>query len=138
MRLDFDIATDLAPGQVYEYFCTPNEWPRLFPAFGEAIELQDGWVKVPIRKSPFALIAKVTVAEPAQRVAWELRGFWKGRGEIQLQDLQDGTRLTGYEKVAPPRLLGWGGLLQRWAEPRFAAIWETGWRRIRREVISDF
>ena len=134
MRLEFDVVTDLTPAQVYDFFWTPHNWPRLFTAFDEATNYKDGWVRVPIRRSPFSLTAKVTKTKHNTHVAWKLHGFWEGRGEINLQDLQDGTRITGFEKVRPPRLLGWGGMLERWAEPRFAEVWESGWRRIRRTV----
>ncbi len=137
MRLEFDVITDHTPDQVYAYFETPHDWPRLFTAFETASDRKNGWVRVPLRGSPFSLIAKVTSREPNTAVTWDLNGFWNGHGEIQLEALPRGTRITGYEKVSPPRLLGWGGLLQRWAEPRFAAVWESGWRRIRRDETSE-
>jgi hypothetical protein len=132
MNLDFDLLTDLTPEEVYDYFKSPHEWPRLFPAFGPASDRKDRWVKVPIRRSPFSLTAQITTAAPYVKVTWDLRGFWKGRGEVRFDSIPGGTRITGCEKVTPPRLLGWGGLLERWAEPRFAAVWESGWRKIRR------
>ena len=134
MRLEFDVVTDLMPEEVYSYFRTPHDWPRLFPAFGDAREYKDGWVRVPIRQSPFALTAKVTMARPHSCVAWTMRGFWRGRAEIRLTDLQDGTRITGFEQVASPRMLGWDRTIEHWAEPRFADVWESGWRRIRRPM----
>jgi hypothetical protein len=135
MRIEFDEVTDLPPEEVYEYFRSPHGWPELFTAFGRSIEGNDGWVHVPLRRSPFVLRAKVTSAEPYRRVAWTLRGFWSGSGEVRLLDLQDGTRVTGFENVSPPRILCWGGLLERGAEPRFGAVRESGWRRIRRGII---
>lgn len=132
MQLDFDEVTNLTPAQVYEHFRTPLHWPDLFPAFGAATERRDGWVRVPLRSSPFRLTAKISNSTPGELVCWDIKGFWRGRGEIHLEDLQDGTRITGYEKICAPRLLGWGGWWERWAQPRFAAVWESGWRRIRR------
>ena len=137
MNLDFDLLTDLSPKEVYACFETPIEWPGLFTAFGTATEGKDRWVHVPIRRSPFSLQARITTADPHVRVAWDLRGFWSGRGEVRIEAVPKGSRITGYEKVAPPRLFGWGGLLERWAEPRFAAVWESGWRRIRRGEESE-
>lgn len=137
MQLDFDLCTDLAPEEVYAFFRTPHDWPRLFNAFESAEERPDGWVRVPIRRSPFVLIAKNTAVEENRTVAWKLRGFWSGRGEIHLEAIPNGTRITGFEKVSPPRLLGWGGLWERWAAPSFSAVWESGWRQIRRREGSE-
>ncbi len=134
MRLDFDLQTDLSPEDIYSYFRTPHDWPRLFTAFGPAEEDDDGWVRVRIRHSPFALSAKNITTEENQSATWDLRGFWKGRGEIHLTPIPNGTQITGFEKVSPPRLLGWGGLFERWAAPSFAAVWESGWRQIRRNA----
>lgn len=137
MNLEFDLVTDMPPEEVYAYFETPQNWPGLFTAFGAASETTNNWVKVPIRRSPFTLRTRVTMAVPPQKVAWGMRGFWSGRGEVRLEPIPGGTRITGFEKVSPPWLLGWGGLLERWAAPRFAAVWESGWRRIRRREDSN-
>lgn len=131
MRLEFDVATRLAPDQVYAFFETPADWPRLFPAFREARAAGDGWTKVPMHRSPIPLVARNVADEPGRRVAWDLRGFWKGDGEVRLAATSDGTRVTGHEEINLPRLLGLGTLIERWAEPRFAAVWEGGWRRLR-------
>ena len=131
MRLEFDVFTALPPEQVYDFFKTPLDWPRLFTAFGPATERNDGWTTVPIRRSPIPLIARITTDEP-QRVAWDLRGFWRGDGEVRFEDIARGTRVTGYEQIEVPRLLGLGRLIEKWAEPRFALVWESGWRRLRK------
>ena len=132
MRLDFDVVTRLPPDDVYDYFRTPTDWPRLFPAFRQASPRKDGWIEVPMHKSPIPLIARNTVDEPGRRVAWDLAGFWKGDGEVRFEPTPTGTRVTGHEEIYLPRLLGLGRLLEMWAEPRFAAVWEGGWRRLRR------
>ena len=77
-----------------------------------------------MRRSPIPLVANNTADEPGRRVAWDLAGFWKGDGEVRFEAIPDGTRVTGYEEVALPRLLGLGRLIERWAEPRFASVWE--------------
>ena len=137
MRLEFDVATRLTPDEIYDFFRTPAEWPRLFPAFGAVSVGDDGWFKVAMHRSPFPLVAKNTADEPGQRVAWDLRGFWKGDGEVRFEATAAGTRVTGHEEINLPRLLGVGALLERWAEPRFAAAWEGGWRRLRRMEPSS-
>lgn len=137
MRLDFDVATRLSPEQVYAFFKTPADWPRLFPAFGEVSVRDDGWFTVPMHRSPVPLIAKNTVDDPGRRVAWDLRGLWKGDGEVRFELTGDGTRVTGHEEVTLPRLLGLGSQLEKWAQPRFAAVWEGGWRRLRKMEPTD-
>ncbi len=131
MRIDYDLITTLSAEDAYDIFRTPANWPRLFTAFGEPATARNGWVRVPIRRSPFALKAKVTTAEPFGLVAWQIRGFWHGHGEVHIERADAGTRIRGYEKITPPRMLGWSGLIQRWAQPRFEAVWESGWRQIR-------
>ena len=131
MRLEFDIDTRLPPELVYEFFATPSDWSRLFPAFGEAQRRKDGWFRVPMHRSPIPLIARNTINQPARRVAWALAGFWKGDGEVRFEQTTAGTHITGHEQVDLPRWLGLGTWLERWAEPRFAALWESGWRRLR-------
>jgi hypothetical protein len=132
MRLEFDLETRLSPDVAYDFFRTPADWPRLFPAFRPASQRGDGWFTVPMRRSPIPLVANNTADEPGRRVAWDLAGFWKGDGEVRFEAIPDGTRVTGYEEVALPRLLGLGRLIGRGAEPRFASVWEGGWRRLRR------
>jgi hypothetical protein len=132
MRLEFDVETRLPPAEVYDFFKTPADWPLLFPAFGEASRRDDGWFTVPIHRSPIPLVARNTVDEADRRVAWDLRGFWNGDGEVRFEATASGTRVTGHEEVNLPRLLGLGALLEKWAKPRFAAVWEGGWRRLRK------
>jgi hypothetical protein len=132
MWLDFHVATRLPPEEVYDFFRTPADWPRLFSAFGDVSVRDDGWYTVPMHRSPIPLVAKNTADRPGERVAWDLRGFWKGDGEVRLEATATGTRVAGHEEVNLPRLLGLGALLDKWAEPRFAAVWESGWRRLRK------
>ena len=131
MRLEFDVSTALPQEQVHDFFKTPSDWPRLFTAFRPATRRKDGWTTVPIRRSPIPLVARITVDEPG-RIAWDLRGFWKGDGEVRFEDVANGTQVTGYEQIDLPRLLGLGRLIGKWAEPRFALVWESGWRRLRK------
>jgi hypothetical protein len=132
MHLEFDETFSISPATAYDYFKSPHDWPRLFGAFGTITDRGNGWLAVPLRRSPFPLIARTTIDEPAVRVAWDLRGFWSGDGEVRFEALGDGTRITGHETVNLPRLLGLRVLVERWAEPRFAAVWESGWRKLRR------
>ncbi len=133
MHLDFREEIPLPASEIYSYMRTPEDWTRLYGSFGEVQDRGDGWFAVPMRRSPFPLLTRITTDEPEQRVAWEFRGFWKGDGEINLSPSGDHTLVTGHETVAMPRLLGIGPLLERRVlEPSFKAIWESGWRRLRR------
>lgn len=132
MRVEFDLETELSPEEVYRYFETPECWPDLFTAFAAAHTNEDGWTKVPIHRSPFVLTARNTRVDAPNTAQWVLRGFWSGNGAVALSVTGTGTRIVGFEEVRPPLLLRLGGILERWAEPRFTAVWETGWRQIRR------
>lgn len=131
MRLEFDVVAALPPEAVHDFLKTPSDWPRLFTAFRPVTLRKDGWTTVPIRRSPIPLIAKITTDEP-RRVAWDLRGFWKGDGEVRFEDIGEGTRITGYEQIDLPHFLGLGRLIEKSAEPRFGVVWESGWRRLRK------
>ncbi len=132
MHIEFDETTVLPPSAIYDYMKTPGDWPRLFGAFGEVTDRGDGWFTVPMRRSPIPLTTRITAAEPDRYVAWEFRGFWKGTGETRLEAVGEGTRITGYETIHLPALLGLGRSLERVLEPRFVAVWESGWRRLHR------
>ncbi|MEN8233746.1 MAG: SRPBCC family protein [Actinomycetota bacterium] len=132
MHLEFDETFDLPPAEIYDYFKTPQDWGRLYGAFGDVTDRGDGWFAVPMRRSPFPLVAKMTVTEPETEAAWDFKGFWKGHGEVHLEAIDGGTRVTGYETVTIPRLLGLGPLLEKRLEPFLVAVWESGWRRLRK------
>lgn len=136
MHIEFDETFPISPVEAFEYFKTPQDWQRIFGAFGEITERGEGWYTVPMRRSPFPLIAKITVHEPGERVAWDLRGFWKGNGEVQFGATDEGTHITGFETIALPGPFGLGRLLERLAEARFVAVWESGWRKLSRISTS--
>ena len=131
MHIEFDETVQLPADAVYDYFKTPRDWVRLYGVAGEVTDRGDGWFAVPMRRSPFPLVARMTVTVPDTRAAWDLRGFWRGRGEINLEAVGDGTRIPRHETVNIPRLLGLGPLLEKRIEPRFVAMWESGWKRLR-------
>lgn len=136
MHIEFNETTTLSPGEVYDYMKTPADWPRLFGAFGEVTERGGGWFAVPMRRSPIPLVTRITIAEPDQHAAWEFRGFWKGTGEVRLEAIEGGTLLTGYETIHLPGPFGLGRLLEKLIEPRFVAVWESGWRKLHRIAQS--
>lgn len=138
MHLEFHEEIPLSASEIYSYLRTPADWTRLYGSFGEVEDRGDGWFAVPMRRSPFPLLTKITTDEPERRVAWEFRGFWKGSGEVTLTPSRGNTLVAGYETVAIPRMLGVGSFLEhRFLEPRFKAIWASGWRRLRRMSVSE-
>ena len=138
MRHEFREEIPLPPATVYHYLRTPADWARLYGAFGEVVDRGDGWYAVPLRRSPFPLVARIIEDDPERRVAWEFGGFWKGHGEVNLEPTEVGTLVTGQETVHIPRMLGLGPAVERrLLEPRFRAIWDSGWRRLRRMAKAE-
>lgn len=135
MLIEFDEHFGLSAEQVYPYFRSPSDWPRLFGSFGDVEDRGDGWYAVPLRAFPFPLVARVTRDEPNRCVAWSFRGFWRGQGEVSFVPSDGGVRVHGYERIsvrAPPFL---SRLLERVAlERRFRRVWSSGWRRLRRQA----
>ena len=135
MLIEFDEHFDLPVERVYPYFRTPRDWTRLYGAFGEVEERRDGWYAVPLRRFPFPLVARVVKDEPNRRVAWVFGGFWRGEGEVSFVPTDRGVAVRGYERIATG---GFGALSrvleQLFLERRFRQVWESGWRRLRREA----
>lgn len=138
MLIEFDEEVELPADAVYPYFQTPADWPRLYGSFGAVQDRGDGWFAVPLRRFPFPLVAKVTRDEPLRCVRWAFKGFWRGEGEVRFTPAVGGTRVEGYERIAVPRLLGLGPVVERlFLERRFARLWESGWRRLRRLAAPE-
>lgn len=138
MLIEFDQEFELPVEAVYTYFRTPADWPRLYGSFGAVEDRGDGWFAVPLRRFPFPLVAKVTAAEPLRRVRWTFRDFWRGEGEVRFTPTHHGTRVQGYERIAMPALLGFGRVIEKaFLEARFEAVWDYGWRRLRRQASAD-
>jgi len=132
MHLDFDETFQITPAEAYDCCKTPGDWPRLFGAFTKVTDRGAGWHAVSMRRSPIPLVVKITVDVPNEQVAWDLRGFWKGDGAVQFELTETGTRVTGHETINLPGPLGLGRLMERVFQPGFAAVWESGWRRLRK------
>lgn len=129
MHLDFDEEFPVSIENVYRYVQTPQAWPELWSAFTKVTGPVDGWHRVWVRRTPFPLVVKITSDEPLRRVSWDLRGFWKGHGELRFEAAEAGTRILGYETITLPVI---ARPLEGILNPRFAAVWEGGWRRLRR------
>jgi hypothetical protein len=129
MRIDFDETVPVPPVVVFDYLRSPTEWPRLYGAFGQVRDLGGGWYAVPLAGAPADLEARMTALEPTRRAAWELRGTFSGKGEVNLAPQDGGTRITGFEEIAVAGLDDPGTLAE--ATRRFEAIWQMGWDRLR-------
>jgi hypothetical protein len=122
---------------VYPYFRTPEDWPRLFGAFGDVGDRGDGWYAVPLRRFPFPLVARVTKDEPLRNVQWEFRGFWRGEGEVRFTPTTRGVVVQGYERITIRPLPWLVPVVERFfLESRFRKLWASGWRRLRRQAAS--
>jgi hypothetical protein len=136
MFVRFQERIDLTPDEVYAYFRSPRDWPRLYGAFGEVEDRGGGWFAVPLRRFPFPLLARMTKDEPGRSVAWEFGGFWRGGGEVTFLPVAGGVEVRGEERIGVRRLLGLSRLADRLLEARFQKIWASGWRRLRREAAA--
>ncbi len=135
MRIDFEEEFAIAADEAYGYFRTPADWPRLFPAFAGTSERGDGWYAVSFRGFPFPLVTRITRDEADACVEWTFSGFWIGEGRVELEETARGTIIRGYEVVSPRGLWWLGPAVERWLlEARFRAVWEGGWRRLRRRT----
>ncbi len=129
MRIDFDEQVPVPPAVAFDYLRSPTEWPRLYGAFGEVRDLGEGWYAVPMAGAGADLEARVTSLEQDRHAAWDLRGVFAGKGEVNLVPSEDGTRITGFEEITvagvdDPEILA---TMTR----AFEAIWQMGWDRLR-------
>lgn len=137
MPIEFDHEFDLPVETVYAYFRTPRDWPRLFGSFGEVQDRGEGWYAVPLRRFPFPLVARITRDEPLSSVNWVFRGFWRGEGQVSFAATSRGAAIRGFERISV-RPLGWFAPVVEplLLEKRFRKVWESGWRRLRREAAG--
>ena len=134
MRIEFDERFELPAGELFSYFATPADWPRLYGLAAEVRDLGGGWCAVPLASFPFPLVARNTVVEPTRLVRWEFRGFWRGGGEVTFESSAGAVSLTGHEEISVRWLGPLSRLLEKlFLERRFRAIWALGWRRLRRQ-----
>lgn len=133
MIIRFSEEFDRPVEEVYSYFQSPSDWPRLFGFGGDAKNLGDGWYEVPLKDHPFPLVAKVTSLVPNQKVRWEFRGFWRGEGEVRFVDrINRGLTVEGFEKISVRWLFFLSPIVEKlFLEKPFQAIWASGWRRLR-------
>jgi hypothetical protein len=133
MIIHFEERFQLPVEQVYRYFKTPVDWTRLYGEFGEVKDCGSGWFAVPLRGFPFPLVVRITDDEPLRKVRWVFRGFWRGGGEVRFLDQTASVTVEGFEEIAVRPLGVLSPVVERLLlERRFRAIWELGWRRLRK------
>lgn len=134
MLLEFNEEFDSRVEEVYPYFRSPEDWPRLYGSFGEVQARGEGWFAVPLKRFPFPLVARITRDEPLKCVRWEFKGFWRGEGEVSFIPTTRGVTIRGYERISVRPLLWLSPLVERMLlERQFKAVWASGWRRLRRQ-----
>ena len=137
MIIRFRHEFDLPVAEVYSYFQTPADWPRLFGMAGDAEDRGDGWFAVPLARFPFPLVAKNTEQKPGELVRWVFRGFWRGRGEVRFAETFRGVVVEGHEEIAVRWLFFLSPMVERlFLERRFHAIWNVGWHRLRKRAAG--
>jgi len=137
MRVEFNEEFGLPVEEVYPYFRSPEDWPRLFGAFGPAEDRGQGWHAVPLRGFPFPLVARITTDEPMKHVRWQFEGFWCGVGQVSFAPTSHGVVIRGFEEVSPRPLLFLAPLAERlFLAKRLESVWESGWRRLRRQAAT--
>jgi hypothetical protein len=133
MIIRFKEQFNLSAAEVYSYFDTPADWPRLFGMAGDSKDLGDGWYAIALKNFPFPLVAKNTDQQANTVVRWVFRGFWRGRGEVRFVENADGVVVEGFEEIAVRPLFFLSPIFERLVlERRFRAVWEIGWHRLRK------
>lgn len=133
MHIKFHETFDVPIGLAFNCFATPKDWGRLFGFAGEVVDRGYGWYAVPLRRFPVPLVTRVDVLVPERRVHWVFKGFWRGEGEVNFETAGNGVSIWGFEDIAIPRMLGLGPMFeQRYLQRPFERLWESGWRRLRK------
>jgi len=136
MRITFSERFALPVDEVFSYFASPADWSRLY-GFSGVRDLGSGWYAVGIEGFPFPLVARATLVEANHLVRWTFRGFWRGDGEVRFTSSPGSVLIEGYENIAIRWLFVLSPLVERlFLESRFRAIWQLGWRRLRKREGS--
>jgi hypothetical protein len=139
MNIQFKEQFTLPVDEIFSYFHTPADWTRLYGLAGEAKNLGEGWFAIPLKSLPFPLVAKNTIVEPAKRVHWKFRGFWRGEGEVIFEKSNDHVTIEGYEKISIRWLFFLSPIVEKlFLERLFRGVWEIGWRRLRKAENVGF
>ena len=133
MLIQFEERFQLPIEEIFRYFSSPKEWPKLYGLPGEIKEHENGWYSIPLQNFPFPLVARNIVCKPNEYVKWEFKGFWKGEGEIKFISDQNEVIVKGYEQISIRWLMFLSPFLEKlFLEKQFKFIWELGWKRLRK------
>lgn len=133
MIIRFHETFALPAADVYAYFRTPADWVRLYGFAGQVEDRGGGWYAVPLRGFPFPLVARITDDDPPRRVTWRFRGFWRGDGEVRIEEVVGGVVVEGHEDISVRWLGIFSPLVERpLFERQFRRIWQLGWDRLRK------
>ena len=137
MRVEFDEFFELPVEEVDRYFRTPADWTGLYGFAGTTEDRGDGWYAVSLARFPFPLVARNTHREPNRHTRWTFRGFWRGEGEVRLEQEADGVRVRGFEEISIRWLFGLSRLVERgFMRREFERVWAVGWHRLRKRAAQ--
>ena len=114
MYLSFRETFDLPIRDVYPYFETPSDWAKLYGVVKPSKILENGWHSIPLKMSPFPLVAKNVECEPEKKVRWIFGGFWRGVGEVNFSSENGKTLVEGFEYIVPFGLWLFASLLEKY------------------------
>lgn len=133
MYLAFRERFELPARRIFPYFESPARWAKLYGVAAPTTVLKDDWHAVPLAKFPFPLKARNVECIPGKRVRWIFGGFWRGVGEVNLDEVGETTVVDGFEYITPHGLWLAAPLFERYVMKReFERIWALGWERIRK------
>jgi len=132
--LRFHEEFELPAAEVYSFFRSPTEWPRIFGFAGAVEDRGEGWYAVPLHRFPFPLVARMTRDEPERHLRWEFRGFWRGEGEARLAPTASGgVAVDGSERIGVRWLGPLSWVVEKlFLERGFRRVWAVGWQRLRK------
>jgi len=138
MYLHFREEFDLPIHEIFPYFESPSEWAKLYGVVKPTKVLKDDWHAVPLKKSPFPLLAKNVEYHHEKSVRWIFGGFWRGVGEVNFYSENGKTIVEGFEYITPHGAWFIASLLERrFLEEEFTRIWNLGWKGIRKNKKGD-
>lgn len=138
MYIEFQQEFNLPIDKVFSYFKGPIEWMNLYGKVSNAKHLKNEWKRIPLKKFPFPLVAKMIVREENKRVKYIFGGFWRGIAEIHFSETNGKTLISGYEYITPHGLWIFASLAERlFMKKEFERVWNLGWKRLHKMSQSE-
>lgn len=131
MYIAFHREFELPAEKVFSFFKTPTDWMSLFGKVSGARKLKNGWEKIPLKRFPFPLVAKMIEVEENKRVRYVFGGFWRGIAEIHFVYQNGKTSVSGFEYITPHGLWIFASCAEKmFMKKEFERIWNLGWKRL--------